>query len=144
MLVRSVVLTAAVAALGGCSSISSTLGLERHIPDESQVTVRPALTLPPDFDLKPPGTETAVSSDHEQANPNAVAEGGAMPAKKPEEERGFFGKLFHGDYFGNDVDATTAKPPEGDKPAGDAAAPAAAPPPPAPDVNGTPQAPTTK
>ena len=88
MLVRSVVLTAAVAALSGCSSISSTLGLERHIPDETQVTVRPALTLPPDFDLKPPGTETAVSSDHEQANPNAVAEGGAMPAKKPEEERG--------------------------------------------------------
>jgi len=156
MLVRSVVLTAAVAALAGCSSISSTLGLERHIPDESQVTVRPALTLPPDFDLKPPGTETAVSADHEGASPNAVAEGGAAaaPAKKPEDERGFFGKLFHGDFFGNDVDATTAKPPEGekaegekpagDKPAGDAAAPAAAPPPPAPDVNGTPQAPTTK
>ena len=148
MLVRSVVMTAAVAALAGCSSISSTLGLERHVPDESQVTVRPALTLPPDFDLKPPGTETAVSSDHEQANPNAVAEGGAAPAKKPEEERGFFGKLFHGDFFGNDVDATTAKPPEGDKaagdkPAADASAPAA-PPPPAPDVNGTPQAPATK
>jgi len=161
MLVRSVVLTAAVAALSGCSSISSTLGLERHIPDETQVTVRPALTLPPDFDLKPPGTETAVSSDHEQANPNAVAEGGAMPAKKPEEERGFFGKLFHGDFFGNDVDATTAKPPEGEKAAGEKAAapdvngtpqapapdkPAAdaAPPPPAPDVNSTPQAPATK
>jgi hypothetical protein len=163
MLVRSVVLTAAVAALSGCSSISSTLGLERHIPDESQVTVRPALTLPPDFDLKPPGTETAVSADHEQANPNAVAESGATPvaAKKPEDERGFFGKLFHGDFFGNDVDATTAKPPEGekvaapdvngtpqapapDKPAADAAPPAAAPPPPAADVNGTPQAPATK
>ena len=46
MLVRSVVLTAAVTALAGCSSISSTLGLERHIPDETQVTVRPALTWP--------------------------------------------------------------------------------------------------
>ena len=144
MLVRSVVLTAAVAALSGCSSISSTLGLERHIPDESQVTVRPALTLPPDFDLKPPGTETAVSADHEQANSNAVAEGGAAPAKKPEEERGFFGKLFHGDFFGNDVDATTAKPPEGEKPADKPAADASAPPPPAPDANGTPQAPATK
>ncbi len=153
MLVRSVVLTAAVAALGGCSSISSTLGLERHIPDETQVTVRPALTLPPDFDLKPPGTESPVSADHEQANPNAKEMGVETAAKKPEEERGFFGKLFHGDFFGNDVDATTAKPPEGDKAAGDkpaapetppadASAPVA--PPPAPDVNGTPQAPATK
>jgi len=154
MLVRSVVLTAAVAALSGCSSISSTLGLERHIPDETQVTVRPALTLPPDFDLKPPGTETAVSSDHEQANPNAVAEGGAMPAKKPEEERGFFGKLFHGDFFGNDVDATTAKPedkapdvngtPQAPAPSAPTTPPAADSPAASPDVNGTPQAPATK
>jgi hypothetical protein len=159
MLVRSVILTTAIAALTGCSTISSSLGLERHVPDESQVTVHPALTLPPDFDLKPPGTETAVSADHEQAAPNAVAEGVAAPAKKPEEERGFFGRLFHGDLFGDDVDATTAKSedkgpdingtpqapaptaPPAEKPA-DASAPAA--PPSGPDVNGTPQAPTTK
>ena len=147
LLVSSVVLTAALA-LTGCSTISSSLGLERHIPDESQVTVHPALTLPPDFDLKPPGTETAVSADHEQAASNAAAEGIA-PAKKPVEERGFFGKLFHGDFFGDDVDATTAKPedkapdvngtptaPPADKPA-DASAP-----PPAPDT--APQAPATK
>ncbi len=123
LLVSSVVLAAAIA-LTGCSSISSSLGLERHIPDESQVTVHPALTLPPDFNLKPPGTETAVSADHEQAASNAAAEGVATPAKKPEDERGFFGKLFHGDFFGNDVDATTAKPEAK-----------------APDINGTPQAP---
>ena len=154
LLVSSVVLTAAIA-LTGCSTVSSTLGLERHIPDESQVTVHPALTLPPEFDLKPPGTETAVSADHEQAASNAAAEGVATPAKKPEEERGFFGKLFHGDFFGNDVDATTAKPedkgpdvngtpqtPPSEKPAADASAPAT--PPSSPDVNGTPQAPATK
>ena len=145
LLVSSVVLTAAIA-LTGCSTISSTLGLERHIPDESQVTVHPALTLPPDFNLKPPGTETAVSADHEQAASNAAAEGVA-PVKPPAEERGFFGKLFHGDFFGNDVDATTAKPPEGDKPAapdvnGTPQAPAPAAPPPAPDA--APQAPATK
>jgi hypothetical protein len=144
MLVRSVVLTAAVAALAGCSSISSTLGLERHVPDETQVTVRPALTLPPDFDLKPPGTETAVSSDHEGASPNSAVEGGAVaPAKKPEDERGFFGRLFHGDFFGNDVDATTAKPPEGEKPA-DKPVDGSAPPPPAADANATAPSPATK
>jgi len=127
MLVRSVVVTAAIAALTGCSSISSTLGLERHIPDETQVTVRPALTLPPDFNLTPPGTETAVSGQHEEANPNAPADASAAPKK---EERGFFGSLFHGDFFGNDVDQTTAK----EHAAQQAATPA-------PDVNGTPQAP---
>jgi hypothetical protein len=166
LFVSSVILTAAIAALTGCSTISSSLGLERHIPDESQVTVHPALTLPPDFDLKPPGTETAVSADHEQATSNATAEGVAAPAKPPEEERGFFGKLFHGDFFGNDVDATTAAKPATDdkgpdvngtpqapppeKPSTDTSAPAASPPaaspppaspPPASDVNGTPQAP---
>ena len=150
MLVRSVVVTAAIAALTGCSSISSTLGLERHIPDETQVTVRPALTLPPDFNLTPPGTETAVSGQHEEANPNAPTDASASAAPK-KEERGFFGSLFHGDFFGNDVDATTAPKPADtagpdvngtpQAPAPDKSAPASDAPPPAPDVNGTPQAP---
>jgi hypothetical protein len=130
MLVRSVVLTAALTALAGCSSISSTLGLERHIPDETQVTVRPALTLPPDFNLVPPGTETAVSGQHEEANPNAPAADGSTPAAPKKEERGFFGSLFHGDFFGNDVDEASAK---------EHAAQAQAA---TPDVNGTPQAQT--
>ena len=130
MLVRSVVLTGTLAALTGCSSISSTLGLERHIPDETQVTVRPALTLPPDFNLVPPGTETAVSGQHEEANPNAPATAdGSTPAAPKKEERGFFGSLFHGDFFGNDVDEASTK---------EHAAQAQAA---APDVNGTPQTP---
>lgn len=156
MLARSVVLMAALAALAGCSSISSTLGLERHIPDETQVTVRPALTLPPDFNLTPPGTETAVSGQHEEANPNAPVADGSTPAAPKKEERGFFGSLFHGDFFGNDVDATTAPKPADtagpdvngtpQAPAPDKSAPASDAPPPAPDVNGTPQAsaPATK
>jgi hypothetical protein len=148
MLVRSAVLTAAIAALTGCSTVSSSLGLERHVPDETQVTVRPALTLPPDFDLKPPGTESAVSADHEQANSNAKEMGVQTASAKPPEERGFFGKLFHGDFFGNEVDATTMKPAGDEKGPdinGTPTAPApAAPPPSAPDVNGTPQAPATK
>jgi hypothetical protein len=138
MLVRSVVLTGVIAALTGCSSISSSLGLERHVPDETQVTVRPALTLPPDFNLTPPGTETAVSGQHEEANPNAPATDASAPAAPKKEERGFFGSLFHGDFFGNDVDATTAPKPAAEAPA---PTPAADAPVPAPDVNGTPQAP---
>jgi hypothetical protein len=138
MLVRSTILATSVLALAGCGSFSSMLGLERHVPDETQVTVRPPLTLPPDYDLMPPGAASPVSSEHEvgatQSGDPTV--GAGQPQK---EERGFFGKLFHGDYFGNDVDATTA-----DKPAQPQTATPDQPPPataPAPDVNGTPQAP---
>ena len=138
MLVRSVIVTAAITALTGCSSISSTLGLERHVPDETQVTVRPALTLPPDFNLVPPGTETAVSGQHEEANPNAPAADGSTPAAPKKEERGFFGSLFHGDFFGNDVDEEAAKQHAAQTPAPDVNGTPQAP---APDVNGTPQTP---
>ena len=106
MLVRSVIVVGSLTALAGCSTISSTLGLERHVPDEKLVTVRPALTLPPDYDLLPPGTATAVSGEHE-AGTSMAADG--TPAEPKKEERGFFGSLFHGDFFGNDVDAATAK-----------------------------------
>ncbi len=127
MLVRSVIVTASIAALAGCSSISSTLGLERHVPDEKLVVVRPALTLPPDYDLMPPGTPSAVSADHE-AGASMSADGTPTAPKK--EERGFFGSLFHGDFFGNDVDATTAKAHAAENAA-------------APDVNATPPAPAS-
>jgi len=123
MLVRSLILTTSIAALAGCGSISSTLGLERHVPDESQVVVRPTLTLPPDYDLMPPGTPSAVSAGHEGGAAGAAA--GEAPKK---EERGFFGSLFHGDFFGNEPDAAAAK---------EHAAQNA----PAPGVEGTPQAP---
>ena len=129
MLARSLVLTTAVAALAGCSTISSTLGLERHVPDETQVVVRPTLTLPPDYDLMPPGTPSAVSSEHEAGGPTSA--GGEGPKK---EERGFFGSLMHGDFFGNEPDAATAKEhaaPSAPAPAADTPAPAASAPPPA-------------
>lgn len=128
MLVRSVILTTSIAALAGCSTISSTLGLERHVPDESQVVVRPALTLPPDFNLMPPGTPSAVSGEHE-AGSSMTGEAAAAAAPK-KEERGFFGSILHGDFFGNDVDATTAREHAAENTR-------------APDVNGTPQAPAS-
>jgi hypothetical protein len=124
MLVRSLILTTSIAALAGCGSISSTLGLERHVPDETQVVVRPTLTLPPDYDLMPPGTPSAVSAEHEGGTSSGTS---AQPGTAPKDERGFFGKVFHGDFFGNEPDAATAK---------EHAAAA-----PAPNVEGTPQAP---
>ena len=133
MLVRSTILAASVLTLAGCDSFSSMLGLERHIPDETQVVTRPPLTLPPDYDLMPPGTPSAVSPEHEAGSSMGGQASAGSPEQPKKEERGFFGSLFHGDWFGDDVDATTAKP------APQTATPDQTNPP--PDVNGTPQAP---
>ncbi len=108
-------------ALAGCGSISSTLGLERHVPDETQVVVRPPLTLPPDYNLMPPGTATPVSGDHEGAQ--SLAGNSAAPVPPKPEEKGFFGRLFDFDFFGDDSES---KPPA-QPPLPDASAPPDAP-----------------
>ena len=135
MLVRSTILAVSVMTLAGCDSFSSMLGLERHVPDETQVVTRPPLTLPPDYDLMPPGTPSAVSSEHESGSSMGGQAAATSPQQPPKEERGWLGQLFHGDWFGNDVDATTANKPAEPQ----VATPDQSNPP--PDVNGTPQAP---
>jgi len=115
---RSAIVAAIIASLAGCSSISSSLGLERHVPDETQVVVRPALTLPPDFDLLPPGSTTPVSAEHETGASQTGADTAAQPKK---EERGFFGRLLHpnifGDLFDSDTPAKAEPAPEPQPPA---------------------------
>jgi hypothetical protein len=111
---RSVFLGVAIMAVAGCGSVSSMLGLERHVPDETQVVVRPALTLPPDYDLLPPGTPTPVSADHEAGQPGGEA--GMAPVPPPKEEHGFFGRILHGEIFDTDDD----KPPTQGEPLPDA------------------------
>jgi hypothetical protein len=157
MLARWAILATAVVTISGCDSVSSTLGLERHVPDESQVVVRPALTLPPDYDLMPPGTATPVSSDHENGLSKGGQEISSDPSQQPKkEERGFFGRMFHWDLFGDDdiksspigassvngpgpdINGTPqAPPPQPASPAAQAAPPGGA----GPEINGTPQAP---
>jgi hypothetical protein len=39
----------------GCSSFDSAIGKTKNAPDEFQVVVRPPLTLPPNFTLRPDG-----------------------------------------------------------------------------------------
>jgi hypothetical protein len=98
------------------------LGLERHVPDETQVVVRPPLTLPPDYELMPPGTPSTVSADHEGAQ--SMTDAGLAPVPPKKEEPGFFGRLFNGDMFGFNAEPETPKVPEGPKPADSAASPA--------------------
>jgi len=102
MTLAPVILGCSLAALTGCSTISSSLGLERHVPDETQVAVHPGLTLPPDYDLMPPGTPSAVSGEHETAAEAAAS------APAPKEERGFFSSMVHGfGLFDSDDSAKT-------------------------------------
>jgi hypothetical protein len=40
--------------VSGCSDLKKSIGLERTSPDEFAVESRAPLTIPPDFDLRPP------------------------------------------------------------------------------------------
>lgn len=50
-----------LAALSACSggSVKDTLGISRSAPDEFRVVARPPLSVPPQFNLRPPGTGEA-------------------------------------------------------------------------------------
>ncbi|MGH6894781.1 MAG: DUF3035 domain-containing protein [Dongiaceae bacterium] len=56
---RTPILIAALAvglplAAGGCSSVKETLGLTKQSPDEFKVVSRAPLSMPPDYNLRPP------------------------------------------------------------------------------------------
>ena len=64
----SIAAMAGVVLLSGCSSFDKALGKTKNSPDEFQVVVRPPLTLPPNFNLRPdedtsaqPASNDAVS-----------------------------------------------------------------------------------
>lgn len=48
--------------LTGCSQMREELGLNRHSPDEFTVVKRAPLTMPPGYQLMPPGESTNVAS----------------------------------------------------------------------------------
>lgn len=48
--------------VSGCGLTKKDLGMARETPDETQVTRRERLVIPPDYDIRP-ARETAVSED---------------------------------------------------------------------------------
>lgn len=52
--VKQWAVVAMVLALGGCSNAAETFGFGRHAPDEFAVVDRAPLSLPPNYDLRPP------------------------------------------------------------------------------------------
>ncbi len=65
------ILLVPVAALAACSntSVRDTLGINRDAPDEFVVVSRPPLSLPPEFELRPPrpGEPQRIPSAEEEA-----------------------------------------------------------------------------
>ena len=59
-------------AIGACSNVKKTLGMERNQPDEFTVVERAPLTVPPNFDLLPPRPGAPAMQD---TNNKATAEG---------------------------------------------------------------------
>jgi hypothetical protein len=58
-----------LASLTACETIGQAMGMERVTPDEKAVTTNDPLSLPPDFDLKPP-RESPKSADEQHQAPN--------------------------------------------------------------------------
>ena len=120
ILARTAILALALLSLAGCDSVRSALGMDRHVPDETQVVAHPALTLPPDYNLRPPGTATPVSAQHEAGSSmgqtpgtagEQALENNAAAGAAPKEEKGFFGRLFDFlDPFSDDSGPAVAQP----------------------------------
>jgi hypothetical protein len=53
---------AALTACGSGADMKETLGLNRQAPDEFRVLPRPPLSVPPEFNLRPPGQESEYVS----------------------------------------------------------------------------------
>lgn len=57
--------------LSGCSQMRDELGLARHSPDEFTVVKRAPLTLPPDYNLRPPADGSALGAGRKSASADA-------------------------------------------------------------------------
>ena len=60
--VMALALLTAAAALAGCQSMRAAAGLTKAPPDEFAVTTKPALIIPPDYNLMPPSPGAAPTN----------------------------------------------------------------------------------
>ena len=78
-----IIALAALLALPACSGMKKELGIGRNSPDEFMVVKRAPLTMPPDYDLRPPMTGEAppASEAVNQAKTALMGESAAAPAE---------------------------------------------------------------
>lgn len=84
---HAIALLTATGLLAGCGSVSKTLGLDRSSPDEFQVMSQAPLSMPPDYQLRPPKPGAPRPSDGTTAAEARAAlfggSDGAMAAAGP-------------------------------------------------------------
>ncbi|HEV2188719.1 MAG TPA: DUF3035 domain-containing protein [Stellaceae bacterium] len=66
-------------ALSGCSDFKKVVGIEKTSPDEFAVESRAPLTIPPDFDLRPPAPGATRPQEVSAANKAKTAIDNAGP-----------------------------------------------------------------
>ena len=81
----------AAAGLQGCSNFKQMIGLEPTMPDEFAVESRPPLTIPPDFDLRPPRPGTPRPQEKTAAQLARQDLEKAGPGKAPEQSAALAG-----------------------------------------------------
>lgn len=68
-----------VSACGG-TTVKETLGIDKRAPDEFRVVSRPPLSVPPQFDLRPPGADGGTSYEQREKAESLVLGSGDKPA----------------------------------------------------------------
>jgi hypothetical protein len=74
--------------LTGCTGFKQTIGLEAQAPDEFAVESRAPLTVPPEFDLRPPAPGAPRPQDVNPAASAQQAMNAAGPGKPGDTARG--------------------------------------------------------
>jgi hypothetical protein len=79
---------AVAATVGGCSNWKQTLGIEPISPDEFAVESRAPLTLPPDYNLRPPEPGAVRPQETSMASKAQTAVDNAGPGQPGSQESG--------------------------------------------------------
>src|ERR1700751_1747437 len=81
---------AGVSLIAGCTDFKRSIGLEPTLPDEFAVESRAPLTIPPDFDLRPPqpgASRPQEKSSDQQAKQTIEQAGPGEPGKQASDLR---------------------------------------------------------
>ena len=88
--VLSVLCLAGTSLIAGCTDLKKTIGIEQTLPDEFAVESRAPLTIPPDFDLRPPqpgASRPQEKSSDQQAKQTIEQAGPGEPGKQASDFR---------------------------------------------------------
>ena len=86
----SIICFAGSSLIAGCSDFKKTIGMEPTLPDEFAVESRAPLTIPPDFDLRPPqpgASRPQEKSSDQQAKQTIEQAGPGEPGKQASDFR---------------------------------------------------------